>query len=385
MYCLKIKKRQKNLCVYNSITAPNGAVIFVLLFCRHIIFTTEQKERKNDMETMTKDGLIFSKDGKKLLGSDTELLEKLVIPEGTKEIDKNVFYMTQIASVKIPDSMKSVSKIAFNDCRYLNDIDFGNGCNEIEEAAFTGCQGLKQVTFPPQMRIIGKEAFYDCESFEMANFNEGLALILQEAFNYCYLLKEVTFPASLRCLGDRSIPWATKITVKGNDLPHNLLRGVTFLGWNNLYNGMDKDIPLTVEIVFGEKHIFIPRFVDLQKISYAECALNSGMDEYLQTMYKYGTDGTTSAETAHAMYMYLIHTNQEPCETLKKYVKRVSRNIVTRLLDVGKYEEVTEFIRLNLLTPDSLKMLQNRTERPEIKAYIIDALEKTKKKTSMRL
>ena len=189
----------------------------------------------------------------------------------------------------------------------------------------------------------------------------------------------------MKCLGDRSIPWATKITVKGDDLPHNLLRGVTFLGWNNLYDCMDKDIPMTIEVVFDKKHIFLPRFVDLQKISDAECALNSGMDEYLQTMYKYGTDGTTSAETAHAMYMYLLHTNQEPCETLKKYVKRVSRNIATRLLDVGKYEELAEFIHLNLLTTDSLKMLQNRTKKPEIKAYIIESLEKTKKKTSMRL
>lgn len=337
------------------------------------------------MKTLTKDGLIFSEDGKKLLGSDTELLENLVISEGTKEIAGNVFSMTQIASVKIPDSIESVSKMAFCSCRYLDNVDFGNGCNEIGAAAFSCCYGLKSLAFPSQIKIIDKEAFYECEKLENIELNDGLTLIMQDSFNYCYSLKEITLPASLKCLGDRSIPWATKIIINGNDLPHNLLRGITFLSWHNRGNCEQKGIPLTIEVVFGEKHIFIPRFVDMQKVSDAECALNSGMDEYLQTMYKYGVDGAVSAETAHSMYMHLLHTNQEPYEELKKYVKRISRNIATRLIDTGKYEELAEFLRLNLLTTASLKKLRDYTDKPEIRAYLLETLEKTKKKTSMRL
>ena len=337
------------------------------------------------MKTIVKDDLLFSEDGNEVLGSNTELLESLVIPEGTKEIASDAFAKMQITSLTIPDSMDSISKNAFCSCRYLNDIDFGNGCKKIGESAFSCCRGLYDIVFPQQIRIVDKEAFCDCENLENLELNDGLSIIMQDAFNHCYSLSEIALPSSLRCLGDRSLPWAKKITVNGSDLPHNLLRGITFLSWNNRGNCEQKKMPLTIEVIFGEKHIFIPRFVDMQKVSDAECALNSGMDEYLQTMYKYGTDGTVSAETAHAMYMYLLHTHQEPCEELKKYVKRISRNIATRLIDLGKYEELSEFIRLNLLTTASLKKLRDYTNKPEIRAYLLEALEKTKKKTSMRL
>ena len=145
---------------------------------------------------------------------------------------------------------------------------------------------------------------------------------------------------------------------------------------------------MTVELVTDNGTYFLPKYIETTNAPYCECALNSGIPEKMQTMHKYCKTGDASADTAYAEYMHLLKTGEEPCEDLRKYVKRMSKNITLHLIETGRDAEAAEFIGLGLLTPASVKSLYENAVgngKSDIAAYLMETTEKDKKKTSMRL
>ena len=66
----------------------------------------------------------------------------------------------------------------------------------------------------------------------------------------------------------------------------------------------------------------------------------------------------------------------------------MSKNITSHLIETGRDSETAEFIGLGLLTPAAAKNLYEYAVgngKSDIAAYLMDAMEKNKKKTSMRL
>lgn len=146
---------------------------------------------------------------------------------------------------------------------------------------------------------------------------------------------------------------------------------------------------MTVELVTDDSVYFLPKYIELANAADCECALNSGMPEKVQAMYKYCNSGDASADTAYAAYMYLLESGKEPCEDLKKYVKRMSKRITSRLITTNRNAEAAKFIGLGLLAPAAAKSLyENATNdgRSEIAAYLLEAIRQNGKQTSsMRL
>ena len=66
---------------------------------------------------------------------------------------------------------------------------------------------------------------------------------------------------------------------------------------------------------------------------------------------------TDAGKKRYAAYMYLLESGQEPCEDLKKYVKRMSKSIASRLIATNRNAEAAKFIGLGLLTPAAIKSL----------------------------
>ena len=128
-----------------------------------------------------------------------------------------------------------------------------------------------------------------------------------------------------------------------------------------------------------------PRFTLMQK---KIDKLNSGIQEKMQTLYKYCNSGDASADTAYAEYIHLLKTGEEPCEDLRKYVKRMSKSITSRLMTTGRNSEAAEFIGLGLLTPAASKDLYENAvnnENNDIAAYLMEEMKKNIKKPSMKL
>ena len=105
-------------------------------------------------------------------------------------------------------------------------------------------------------------------------------------------------------------------------------------------------------------------------------------------MYKYCNSGDTSADTAYATYMYLLESGKEPCEDLKKYIKRMSKSIASRLIATNRNAEAAKFIGLGLLTPAAAKSLYENAVNNgsnDIAAYLMEEMKKNDKKPSMKL
>ena len=355
----------------------------------------EPKTKVSDMEIVDEIFLVDKKD-KKLLGLKPDIEETpevLVIPEGIEIIgpaafaSKHKFHCSNIKSVKFPDSLKKIENDAFFRCTDLTDIQFGNGLECIGKNAFASCRGLEEVVFPDSLRVIESQAFSDCSKLKNVVFNEGLRVIEQSAFYICKNLNEFMLPKSLRVVGDEALQYARKVTIHG-ELPHNLMRAVSPISWTTRSEYIHKNWPMVVELVTDNGTYFLPKYIELANAADCECALNSGMPEKMQTMHKYCNSRGASADTAYATYMYLLKSGKEPCEDLKKYVKRMSKSITSRLIETSRNSEAAKFIGFGLLTTAAAKDLYEdaiNKENNDIAAYLMEGMKKNNKKPSMKL
>lgn len=319
-----------------------------------------KKTKEAELEIVD-DIFMVEKNSRRLVGLKPDIKEapeNMVIPEGIEVIGKDAFLSKRfqhnnIKSVKFPDSLK-----------------------EIEE-----------IVLPDSLLVIESQAFASCSKLKNIVFNEGLQIIEQSAFYVCKNLNNFVLPKSLRVVGDEALQYARKVTIHG-ELPHNLMRAVSPISWTTHSEYTHRNWPMVVELVTDDGIYFLPKYIETTNAADCECALNSGMPEKVQTMYKYCNSGDTSADTAYATYMYLLESGKEPCEDLKKYVKRMSKSIVSRLIATNRNAEAAKFIGLELLTPAAAKSLYENAVNNgnnDIAAYLMEEMKKNNKKPSMKL
>lgn len=117
------------------------------------------------------------------------------VAEGTVALMNDVFAYKKLHSVILPDSLISIGAKAFQGCRYMKEIDLGNGVKEIGNAAFCDCSSLEHITLPDSLKKIGNKAFAGCVS-----------------------MKEFHIPASVQMLGGGLFAGSgiEKVTIDGS-------------------------------------------------------------------------------------------------------------------------------------------------------------------------
>ena len=83
----------------------------------------------------------------------------LVIPEGVSRICEAAFYNSQMVSVKLPKSLRTLETNAFGCCRHLKSIEIQDGLAEIQSAVFIDCPLLTDIWLPDSLKIIDQRAF----------------------------------------------------------------------------------------------------------------------------------------------------------------------------------------------------------------------------------
>ena len=112
-------------------------------------------------------GVMYSRDGKKLLRASYSLRE-YVVREGTEVICDGAFSSgwssgrTCLQSVTIPNSVTIIGDEAFSECYSLESITIPNSVRNIGDYAFSLCESLQSITIPNSVRNIGNHAFYNC-------------------------------------------------------------------------------------------------------------------------------------------------------------------------------------------------------------------------------
>ncbi len=127
---------------------------------------------------MSEEGILYSKDGKKLI-SATGVSGDLFVKKGVETICGGAFEGNDgITSVSLPSSVKKVEECAFYNCSALKSIDLKKAEN-IGKEAFAG-SGLKSVTIPASTTSISGNPFMFCKnlkSIEVSKKNTKYAAV----------------------------------------------------------------------------------------------------------------------------------------------------------------------------------------------------------------
>ena len=115
-------------------------------------------------------GVLYSKDGKRLLKGNVELKE-YTVRKGTRVIcdcafkDYGDFYSfrcSTLTSLTLPSSLKSIGDEAFGGCRSLTSLTLPSSLQSIGNSAFRDCNSLTSLTLPSSLQSIGDYAFGCC-------------------------------------------------------------------------------------------------------------------------------------------------------------------------------------------------------------------------------
>lgn len=119
---------------------------------------------------------------------------------------------TNLVSVNLPGSIRSLDGGAFANCVNLTTIKMQEGVRRIGIGAFSGCSKLKTLTIPDSVTEIGVCAFSDCQSLTAITLPRGLTCLSPSVFQSCTALSEVTIPAGVTSIGESAFYGCIKLT-----------------------------------------------------------------------------------------------------------------------------------------------------------------------------
>ncbi len=168
-------------------------------------------------------------------------LSEYVIKEGTTSINEHLFdNNSQITSVILPNSLKSIGNWAFRWCHNLKSVIIPDNVKYIGYGAFYGCQILDSVAFNavnctsttidvfqscPNLKtaVIGDNVlsipanlFYDHDYLQSVTIGSNVKKIGDEAFYSCNNLATINIPNSVDFVGNRVFSGCFSLPVDGN-------------------------------------------------------------------------------------------------------------------------------------------------------------------------
>lgn len=163
-----------NISTKNKIYSSKDGILFnkskTILYC----YSRNKKSKSYNLPKQVKEiGMDSFINNRNLIRIDLSSVEK---------IGRNSFRNCEkLETVKWSKKLKTISDVAFADCKKLNSISsYGNNL-KIDFAAFYNCLSLKSVTFKSGIRSIGDVAFMNCP------------------------LKKVTVPYSVKEIGNHAL------------------------------------------------------------------------------------------------------------------------------------------------------------------------------------
>ena len=147
-------------------------------------------------------GVLYSKDGKRLLKGNS-ILTEYTVRKGTRVICDHAFYhCSSLTSLTLPSSLQSIGDYAFWRCSSLTSLTLPSSLQSIGDYAFWRCSSLRSLTLPSSLQSIGDGAFCDCSSLTSLTLPSSLQSIGDSAFCDCSSLTSLTLPSSLQSIGD---------------------------------------------------------------------------------------------------------------------------------------------------------------------------------------
>ena len=109
------------------------------------------------------------------------------IREGTTLMGVDAFEMSNITSVKLPSTLKSISHLGFYWCKNLNNVVIPGNVKEIGDNAFSWCESLSNLTISEGVEHIGQAAFFRCNNLNEVTIPRSVTQIDMHAFGWDYV------------------------------------------------------------------------------------------------------------------------------------------------------------------------------------------------------
>ncbi len=145
---------------------------------------------------------------------------KYTVSKNTAEICK---YTGREKSVTIPEKLGgkrvvSVGKRAFFRNDTITSVRIPKTIRTIGKSAFEGCKSLGKITFAIGLRTIGQEAFYECTSLTSVKLPDTVTELEKSAFCWCEKLRTLKLSKNIRVINAHTFnsTLITKVTVPEN-------------------------------------------------------------------------------------------------------------------------------------------------------------------------
>ncbi len=142
-------------------------------------------------------------------------LTKVELPASLKNLGEQVFAVTQLSELVIPEGVTALPEKAFSALTSLEVVVLPSTLVDIGSFAFQNT-AIKHIVIPASVRRIGQSVFKGCTRLESIIFEEDSELreVGREAFRNCSSLKEVVFPEGLTLI-EGDIELSDSLTVGG--------------------------------------------------------------------------------------------------------------------------------------------------------------------------
>lgn len=341
----------------------------------------------------TRDGVLFSADGKKLVYYPcSKWNARYVIPDGVQKIEESAFASQKyLKEIVMPESVCSLGTRAFYACESLETVRFSPNIREIPDSnayqkggVFEACGSLERIEMPEGLTYLGSFAFYKSGLKEITLHSR-----LQQIGEYALMakyLKEIKLPESVKRVGKGSLFYADHIHAYEGSAK----------GLVSAVNAVEPDMKdksanvvwtrceVTVLHKKSERceDLLIPGSLTRSAAYHLDMAWNSEKIDYEEYDECLDKINNSEEKLEFARRGILRHRAGEE-SVYTEYIRRMSCKIGAGLLEDGKEKEFLNFLKMDYLSAESLvKLLKlsNQKGMTVCSAYIMEMQNKKEKK-----
>ncbi|MCB7508808.1 leucine-rich repeat domain-containing protein [Blautia sp. MSK.20.9] len=363
----------KNLVIDCEVNEDKEDFCIYIKNCSNLqnIQITDKSERY-----MTYDGVLYDKAGKTLLACPKNRHGAVKIKEGTKEIEKNAFFDSKVEEIEMPDSVKSLEKAVFFNCRKLQKVKLSNSLTEIPDSCFDSNISLREIVIPDSVRTIGPYAF--CSSgLENIHLGKHVKVIQHDALMDTKL-KELRFPASVKELQDIGPLHASDVYLESSNIPSyfcsSVSETITFACDFDTLHKADSLAQPYVKVHTPKRTVYFPSHILIDTSNELSNFIEARND-FPENMFPYAIDTRIRFQIA------LAECRDLKSITAEKYLRKNIVDCVREFINIDEESALVDLFRMHLVDDvealtEILQILPNSMVLA--KAYLLNESEKLK-------
>ncbi len=165
----------------------------------------------NGASFVSKDGVVYSADGRTLVAVGGGRTGELTVKDGVATIGSYALaYCTKLDKIILPDSVTAIRAYGMVNATYATAVlEYDGTLTTVEEHAFDGFHGVKNIKISAE--TIEDYAFYSCKGMTSVTLCEGVKTIGKNVFGQSGLIS-IELPASLVTIGDDAFSCCYSLT-----------------------------------------------------------------------------------------------------------------------------------------------------------------------------